>query len=228
MNGTNFWIEPLLRKTPYDPVRDYAPITLLTNSPNILTVHPSVPVNSVKELIALAKAKPGELNYVGAGAGTSSHLAGELFKFMAGVNMVLIQTKSSGDAALTILRGEGQVTLLSSSSVAAFIKSGKLRALAVTSAKPSALAPELPTIAETLPGYEIGAQSVMFVPAGTPATIIRRLYQEIVRVVNQAEVKEKFLSVGSEVVGSSPEELTAAMKSDMVRMAAMYWSDTAT
>src|SRR6185295_6006922 len=150
------WRGGFFQKMPFDPVKDFAPITLVSRSPNILVVHPSLPVKSVKELIALAKARPGELNY-GAGAiGASTHLASELFNLMAGVKIVHIPYKSSGGAVPPLLSGQLQVMFGTTPAVSAHIKSGKLRALAISTAQPSALAPELPTIAAAgnLPGYE--------------------------------------------------------------------------
>ena len=150
------WRGPLFQRMPFDPVRDFAPITLVSRAPNILVVHPSVPARSVKQLIALAKTRPGELNY-GAGAiGASTHLASELFKLMAGVNIVHVPYKSTGGAVTPLLSGELQVMFATSASVTTHIKSGRLRALAVSTAQPTALAPGLPTIAAAgdLPGYE--------------------------------------------------------------------------
>ena len=213
------WILPLMQHTPYDPVRDFSPITLANMSPNIIAVHPSVPVKSVKELIALAKARPGELNYASSGTGTVSHLAGELFKSMGGVNIVRIPYRGAGPAINDLISGQVQVTFYSATSVMPHVKAGRLRALAVTSAQPSALFPELPTAAATgLPGYESGASYGIYAPAKTPETIINRLNQEIARVLNRAEVKEKLSMAGSKIVASAPERLAATMKSEMVRM----------
>ena len=216
--GSTFWVASLIRKTTYDPVKDFTPIAFTVNSPNILSLHPSVPAKSVRELIELAKAKPGVLNYAGAGIGSSSHLGAELFKSLAGVNIQHIPTKGSGPAALAVLGGDVQMTFATPASVNPHIKSGKLRAVAVTSPKPSALAPGLPTIADTLPGFEIGAASAMFAPAGTPAAIVNRLNREVVRVLSQAEIKEKFFIAGLETVGSSPEESAASLKSEIARL----------
>jgi tripartite-type tricarboxylate transporter receptor subunit TctC len=213
----SFWIDTLLYKAPYDPVRDFSPITLATRSPNILVVHPSVPVKSVKELIALTKAKPGELNYGSGGPGSTPHLAGELFKAMAGVNIVHIPYKGSGAALLDVIGGQVQLMFATAASAMPQVKGGKLRALAVTSAQPSALAPGLPPVAGSLPGYEATLILGMFAPAKTPGTIINRLNQEIVRVLNTAEAKEKFLNAAAEIVGSSPAELAGTMKAEMAR-----------
>jgi len=216
VSGTTFWLGPLFKKMLFDPVRDFLPITVLVDSPNILVVHPSVKVNSVTELIALAKAKPGSLNYAGT-PGASSQLGGELFKVMAGVNIVYIPYKGTGPALNDLIGGQVQLMFAVTASATPHVKSGQLRALAATSAQPSALAPNLPTIAATLPGYEVGTPYEMFVPPGTPAAIISRLNREVVRLLNQSDVKEKFLNAGTETVGSSPEELATKLKLDMAR-----------
>ena len=167
----------------------------------------------------VAKARPGELNYASSGTGTVSHLAGELFKSMGGVNIVRIPYRGAGPAINDLISGQVQVTFYSATSVMPHVKAGRLRALAVTSAQPSALFPELPTAAATgLPGYESGASYGIYAPAKTPETIINRLNQEIARVLNRAEVKEKLSMAGSEIVASAPERLAATMKSEMVRM----------
>ena len=213
-----FWITPLFGKTPYDPIKDFSPITLVSTSPLILVVHPSLPVKSVKELIALAKAKPGEFNYAAGLAGTSTQLAAELFKAMAGVKMVGIPYKGGALGLNAVVGGEVQLMFSPSTSVAPLVKSGKLRALAITSAKPSALVPGLPTVAATLPGYELTVSYGMFAPAKTPTTIVNRLNQETVRVLNRADVKEKLLNVGLETVGGSPGEFAATIKSERAIM----------
>ena len=215
VDSASFWIAPLLQQIPYDVVKEFSPITLVTSSPIILVLHPSVPVKSVKELITLAKAKPGHLNYGSGASGASSHLAPELFKSMAGVNIVRITYKGSGPAVAALVAGEVQLMVASAPSVAPHLKSGKLRALAVTSAKPSPLFPGLPPIAETLPGYETVTNTGVFAPAKTPAAVIKRLNQEMVRVLNRSDVKEKFFNAGSEVVASSPEQFAASVKAEI-------------
>ena len=217
MQSGALWIAPLLQNTPYDPVRDFSPITLAVNSPNILVVHPSLPVKSVKELIALAKARPGELNYGTGGTGSSPHLAAELFKAMAGVNIVRIAYKGGGPALNALIGGEVQMTI-DGTQLVPHIKSGRLRALAVTSLQPTALVPNLPAVAESLPGYESVLILSIWTPAKTPVAIINRLNQEIVRFLKTAEVKEQLFKAGVEVVGSSPEELAATVKSEMAKM----------
>lgn len=216
--GGTFWVGPLLEPLPYDPVRDFSPVTLAVGSPGIVVVHPSVPVNSIKELIALAKANPGVLNYGSGATGAITHLALELFKSMAGVDIVRIAYKGAGPAITDLIGGQVQVMFATSGSVAAHVKSGKLKALAVTSAQPSALFPNLPTVAATIPGYRGESIFGIFAPAKTPAVIINRLNQEIVRVLNTADVKEKLFNSGVEVVASSPEQFGAAVKSEIARL----------
>ena len=217
--GGILWIAPLLQKTPYDPLKDFAPITLPVTAPAFLVVHPSLPVKSVRQLVALAKSRPGELNYGSTGTGSSTHLAAELFKSMAGVNIVRIPYKGGGPATVGLIGGEVQLMFATAGSVTPHVKSGKLRMLAVTSARPSALAPDLPTIAASgLPGYEADTTYAVLAPAGTPAAIVKQLNHEIVRALNRPDMREKFLNAGVDVVGSTPEQLTAAMSGEVSRL----------
>jgi tripartite-type tricarboxylate transporter receptor subunit TctC len=217
VGGGTLWITPLLQKAPYDVLRDLSPITLTDVSPNILAVHPSVPAKSVKELIDLAKAKPGELNFSSSQLGGSAHLVGELFKAMTGIHIVNVPHSGTSAAITDVLAGNVQLTFGSITSVAPHIKSGKLRGLAVSSVKPSALVPGLPPIAETVPGFDAVGNTAAFARARTPVAIISRLNQEIVRVLNQADNKEKLFNAGVEVVGSSPEQLAATLKGEIAR-----------
>lgn len=217
-NGT-LWLRPLLEDVPDDIMARLAPITLAVSTPNIVVAHPSLPVHSIKELIALAKANPGELNYASGPPGSSNHLAAELFKSMASVNIVRIAFKSSGPAINDMLAGQVKLMFPNATGVTPHLKSGRLRGLAVTSAEPSALAPGLPTVAASgLPGYESGTLVGLFAPAKTPVIIIERLNREIVRVLNQSEVKEKFFNTGADVVGSTPQQLTAAVRSEVTKL----------
>ena len=216
--GSSMWIGPLIRKAAWDPIKDFAPVSFTTTAPNILVVHPSVPVNTVAELVELAKAKPGTLNFASSATGSAAHLAGELLKSLAKINIVHIPYKCQGPANIAILGGEVQLTFSSPAVVAPFVKSGRLRALAITSARPSALAPGLPTVAATVPGFQIGSATSVLAPARTPAAIVNRLNREVVKFLNQPEVKEKFLGAGVEVIASSPQEFAAALKSEMARL----------
>ena len=203
----------------WDGIRDFAPIIFATTEPNILVVHPLLPVKSVKELIALAKARPGALNYASIATGGPSHLAAELFKSMAGVNIVRIPYKGASPAAMDLVSGQVQLSFAAAASVAAPVKSGRLRALAITILQPSALFPGVPTVAASgLPGYEAGTVTGMFAPAKTPAAIINRLNREMAQALNRPEVKEKFSGAGQEIVGGSPDQFAAAIKADATRM----------
>jgi len=217
--GSSLWTIPLIQKTSYDPVKDFLPVSLLTSTPSVLVVHPSLPVKSVKELIALAKAKAGALNYSSGVAGGFSHLAAELFKSLAGVNIVQIAYKGSAQSVIAVLGGEVELTFGSVVPVAPNVKSGKLRALGITSAEPSALLPGLPTIAAAgVPGYEAVVSNGLLAPAGTPAAIVNRLNQATVRLLKSTETKEMFLRSGVEAVGSSPEQFALAIKAEMARL----------
>jgi tripartite-type tricarboxylate transporter receptor subunit TctC len=216
--NNTLWIGPLLQNTPYDVVRDLAPVTSVAKGANVLVVNPATPVKSVAELVALAKAKPGELNYGSSGTGASNHLAGELFRVMAGVNIVRINYKGAGPALTALLAGELQLMFPTAGAVTPHVRAGRVRALAVTSAEPTALFPGVPTMAAFLPGYESISIYGVFAPAKTPRTIIDKLNEEIVRFLNRADVKEKFSNAGMETVGGSPEQLAATVKSEMARM----------
>ena len=213
-----FVLGPLLQKTPYDPVKDFVPVTLVMSSPSLLVSHPSVPVSSVKELIALAKARPGELNYASSGLGASNHLAGELFKAMTGVDIVRVPYKGSGPALTNLVGGQVQIMFSATPTALPHVKTGKLRSLAVTSPKPSILAPGVPTMASTIPGYESVTIFGVWAPAKTPDAVVAMLNREMVQVLGRADVKEKLLTAGVEAAGSTPGELTAAMKGEIDRM----------
>ena len=215
--GATLWIGPLFRKAPYDALRDFAPISLLAESPNILVLAPGLPVNSVRDLIELAKAKPGALNYSTSGIGASPHLSAELFKTMARVEISHIPFKGAGAAVIGVLSGEVQLSFASAASVSAHVQSGRLKAIAVTSAKPSALFPELPTIGATVPGYEVGGATGFFAPANTPAPIIARLNREAAALLARPDVREKFLATGLEPVASPPGTLAALLKSETAK-----------
>lgn len=217
--GSTLWLLPFIQKVSYNPISDFSPITLAAITPLLLVVHPSLPVKSITELIALAKSRPGELNYASGISGSATHLPAELFKAMAGVNIVRVAYKGGAPAISALIGGEVQVMFATASGAGPHVSSGRLRALAVTSAQPSALFPDLPTVAASgLPGYDAASIMCIFAPAKTPAALVGRLNREIVRVLNKADVKERFIKAGSEVVASSPRELAAAMKADMATM----------
>ena len=215
--GGSFWIEQFLHKLPYDPLNDFTPITLAISSPNILVVNPSLPVKSVKDLIALAKAKPGVLNFGTGGPGSNPHLSAELFKAMAGVNIVHVPYQGQGPALVGVVGNDVQLTFSGATSALPLIKSGRVLALAVTTLKPSAVAAGLPTMNEVLPGFEAALMNGVFAPAKTPNPLIKRLKLEIVRFLQTPAAKEKILGLGADVVGSSPEGFAAAMRADIVK-----------
>jgi tripartite-type tricarboxylate transporter receptor subunit TctC len=220
VHNNTVWLAPLLDKVPYDYEKELWPITLTARSPNILVVHPSLQVSSVQELIALAKANPGKINYASGPVGASNHLAAELFKGMAGVDLVRIGYRGGGPALNDVLAGQVQVMFATAGSVTSHVQSGKLKALAVTSAEPSPLVPGLPTVAASgVPGYSSEAIYGFWAPARTPASIMARLNQEAVRVLNQPEVKERFFRSGVEAVGSTAEEFAGVMKAEHSRLA---------
>jgi len=218
--ANNIWIIPLLRSNaPFDVIRDFAPITWAAKSPNTVVVHPALPVKSVEDLIAHARARPGELNYGSGGSGSSTHLAVELLKSMAGVNIVRVPFRGNAPALNALFAGEVHLMIATAGTVAPHLKSGRLRALAVTSAQPSPLAPGLPTVAASgLPGYESIQIYGVFAPGRTSSVIVKRLHDEIVRVLGRADVKEKFLAAGVEPVGSTPQQLAATIRSEIARM----------
>jgi tripartite-type tricarboxylate transporter receptor subunit TctC len=217
--GNTVWLLPFLRdNVGYDPLRDLIPVTLAITSPIIVVAHPSLPVRSIGELIAFAKAKPGQLNYASGTIGASPHLATELFKAMTQTNIVRIPYKGTGPSVIALVAGEADLMFTALGSVAPHMKSGRLRALAVATLKPSALVPELPTVAATVPGYEARSIIGIFAPAKTPAAIVNQLQQEIARGINRPEVKEMFTNAGVEVVAGTPEEFTAVIKADMARL----------
>ncbi|HEY9447194.1 MAG TPA: tripartite tricarboxylate transporter substrate binding protein [Burkholderiales bacterium] len=214
-------INPSLHaKLPYDPVKDFAPISLLATAPSILIVHPALPVKTVKEFIALAKRKPGALNYASAGIGTPPHLAGELFKSMAGINITHVPYKGGGPALTDLLAGQVELYFSGISSAIPLIKDGRVKAIAVTSAKRSSIMPEMPTIAESgLPGYEVGNWYAILGPAGLPREIVSRVNTEIVKALKSPDTRRRVLELGADPVGSSPEQLAIHMKAEIAKWA---------
>jgi tripartite-type tricarboxylate transporter receptor subunit TctC len=216
--GSAVWLSPFIRaSTPYDPVKDFAPVTLVASSPNVVVVHPSLPVKSARELIALAKARPGEINYAAGSLGAAPHLAAELFKAMGKLNIVRVAYKGTGGSLIGILSGEVGLMFPTAGSVTPYIKSGKLRALAVTSLQPTALAPGLPLLSESLPGYESVSLNGMLAPARTPENIIRQINAEVAKVMTRADIKEKLVAAGTDAMSTSPEEFSAIIQADMAK-----------
>jgi tripartite-type tricarboxylate transporter receptor subunit TctC len=218
--GSSHWLLPyLVSAPPFDPVKDYAPVTLAVASPNVIVIHPSVPASSVQELVALARARPGMLNYASGSTGSSNHLAAELFKSMANVDIVRITYKGSSPAITAVMSNEVQVMFANTGAVMPMVRAKRLKGLAVTSAQPTDLAPGLPTASSAgLPGYEATTTYGVFAPARTPAAVIRRLNQEMVAVLHRPDVKERFFTAGVESLGTPPDQLTAAMKAEMAAL----------
>jgi tripartite-type tricarboxylate transporter receptor subunit TctC len=216
--GSSFWTAPLLQETPFDPIRDFTPVTLAAFTPNVVVIHPALAATSMGELIALMKVKPGTFNYATSGTGSANHLAGELFKVMAGVNMVRINYKGPGQAISDLMAGQVQMMFATATAGLTQARAGKLRALAVTSLKPSALAPELPTVAAAgLAGYEAVSPYGIYGPARIPAALVNDLHRDILDILQRADSKTRLFAAGLEIVGSSPAQLTAAMKADQLK-----------
>jgi tripartite-type tricarboxylate transporter receptor subunit TctC len=210
----------LYASIPYDPVRDFAPVTQVASTPNVLVVNPSIPAKSVREFIAYAKANPGKLNFGSGSTGSAGHLAGELFKTMAGVDMTHVPYKGAAPAMQDLIGGQIQLMFDNLASSLGQIKAGRVKALAVTTAKRTSLAPDLPTIAESgLPGFDISTWFGIFLPARTPQAIVERLHDEFVRALAMPDVREKMLQLGAEPVGNKPEEFAAYIKSEAEKYA---------
>jgi tripartite-type tricarboxylate transporter receptor subunit TctC len=213
-------INPLLGAVPYDTARDFAPVSLMASAPNVLVVHPSVPAKSVRELIALARARPRQLNYASGGPGSTPHLSGALFAVMAGIDIVHIPYKGTGPASADLLGGQVQMAFFGIPPLLPHIKSGKLRALAVTGKRRSPELPEVQTVHEAaLPGYEVSPWYGLLAPAGTPRAIVDRLNAEVTKIVRGAEMREKLASQGAEPGGGTPEDYAAAIRADTVTWA---------
>jgi tripartite-type tricarboxylate transporter receptor subunit TctC len=205
-------------KLPYDPLRDFAPVTLLATVENILVVHPSVNVASVQELIALAKASPGKLTYSSPGVGSQAHLAGELLKSMAGIDIVHVPYKGMAPALNDLLGGQVSMMAVSMSSGLKQVQAGKLRALGVASLRRSAAAPGVPTVAEQgLPGFEALSWYALMAPAGTPPAIVEKLAAECARALRAPDLKERLVALGADPVGNSPAELAEMLKRESAR-----------
>ena len=208
----------LYSKLPFDPVKSFAPITLLAESPNILVAHPSLPVKNVKELIAYAKAHPGKLNFGSASVASVGHLTGVMLNQMAGIDMLHVPYKGSGQAVIDVVGGQIQLMFSGMSSVMPHVKAGRLKPLAVTGAKRSPAVPEVPTIAESgFPGFSATAWYGVLAPAKTPKPIVNRLHDDIVKALAQPDVKQRLESVGFELAGSTPEQFGAYIKTEITK-----------
>jgi tripartite-type tricarboxylate transporter receptor subunit TctC len=218
--GTHSTNPAVYPKLPYDPIRDFEPISLVAESPFVLLVHPSLPAKSVKELIAFAKSRPGQLTYGSAGIGSSSHLGFELFNLMAGIKGVHVPYKGLPPAMSDTIAGELVMTWNSITASAPFIKSKRVTALGIGSLKRSALMLEIPTISEAgLPGYELGSWYGFFAPAATPPAIVGQLHRELVRTLADPKVRQQFAGLSAEAVGRTPEEFRAVLQKDLVKWA---------
>ena len=208
----------LFRKPPYDVVKDFAPVSQTTIAPNILAVHPSVPVRSVKDLIALAKSRRGELTFASAGIGSSNHLSGEMFRIMAGLDIIHVPYKGGGAAVTDLLAGQVSMYFGTTPSTVPHVRTGRLRALAVTSAQRSRATPDIPTMSEAaLPGFEQSAWHGILAPAGTPPAIVTKLSADIIRVLRMPDTIERMAAQGVDVIGNSPAEFAAFIKQDVVK-----------
>lgn len=211
---TNPW---LYRNMPFNVERDLAPITYAGSTPNLLVIHPSLPVKSVKELITLARTRPGELTIAGSGTGTPSHLAAELFKQTARVDLLIIQYKGTGASLNDLIGGQVAMSFGSLAGLVPYAKSGRLRALAVSSLKRAASLPDAPTVAETYPGFEVSTWYGLLAPAHTPRDIITRVQQETVKVLALADVKARLVAQGFDPGGTTPAEFAALLRNDLAR-----------
>lgn len=210
----------LRRKIPYDPLKDFDAVSLIASAPLLVVVHPSLPIKSVKQLVALAKARPGQINYASNGAGGSSHLAVELFNMMSGTKMTHIPYKGLAPALTDLLSGEVQVMFSSAVAMLPQVKAGKLRAIAMTGARRSPAIPDIPTVAEAgVPGYETGSWYGVVVPAGTPRVAIDRLSREIIAIVRAPEITSRLNDEAVIPVGSTPAEFSAHIKNELARWA---------
>jgi tripartite-type tricarboxylate transporter receptor subunit TctC len=215
----NIAINPALyRKLPYDPVRDFAPVTLVAAAPYVMVVPPSLPVRTAKDFIALAAAKPGQLNYASLGNGSAGHLTAELFASMAGIKLAHVPYKLVGSVLTDLMSGQVQLFFLGAVSAQAQIKGGRLRAIGVTGARRSALLPDVPTVAESgVRGYEVTGWYGVLVPAATPRPIVAQLNREIVRILKLPDVSERFAAEGAELVGNTPQEFAAYITSEIAK-----------
>ena len=217
--ASSFAINPALgRKMPFDSIRDFTTITQLSKFPNMLAAHPSAPVKTLQDVIALAKAKPGQLNYASAGVATGTHMTVELLKFMTGIELLHVPYKGGGPAMTAAMGGQTQLVVGTSVGLLPHVRAGRLRAIAITSAQRSAAAPEIPTFAESgAPGYEHEPWNGMFGPAGMPKPVLARVNAEVVRVLQSPDVKKVFERDGADIVGSTPEQFGIVLKAEIAK-----------
>ncbi len=203
---------------PYDPVRDFAPVSMLASGPQTLVVNPSLPVRSVKELVALARAKPGQINFASSGAGGPMHLSGELLKSMAGIDIVHVPYKGGGPAVNDVIGGQIEMTFVGAPASMPHIRSGRLRIIAVSTAKRAAALPEVPTVAEAgYPGFEVGGYYGVLLAANTPPAIVGRLHSELIKIVTQRDMRDRLAVFGLEIVGNTPEQFAEFIKTDVAK-----------
>src|SRR5688572_19257748 len=221
VNGANFVTTPsLYSKVTYDPIKDFAPISLLSVAPNVLVVHPSLPANSVKELIALAKARPGHVNFAGSGSGSTPHLAAELFNTLANVKMVHVPYRGTGPAIIGIMSGEASVMFMPTTNAVPLVKAGRMRALAVTTRERVPAMPVLPTVAESgLKGYESSQWYGLLAPDGTPRTVLDLLNSHVVKIMQAPEMKQRLAGDGLVAVGSTREAFEAHIRTETAKWA---------
>lgn len=221
VNGANFVTTPsLYSKVTYDPVRDFEPVSLIALAPNVLVVHPSLPAKSVKELVALAKVRPGEVNYAGSGSGSTPHLAAELFNTLANVRMIHVPYRGTGPAIVGLMSGEASVMFMPTTNAVPLVKAGRLRALAVTSRERMSAMPELPTVSESgLKGYESSQWYGMLAPAGTPADVLGLLNLHVMKIMQAPDMKQRLTGEGLVAVGNSREQFAAHIKAEITKWA---------
>jgi len=212
--GNSVYLLPMMRPAAYDPFKDLAPVTAAVTQVTLLAVHPSLPVKTTREFIALARARPGQLDYGAGTIGAAPHLAMEQFKSMTGLNIVQVPYKGTGPAVIGLYSGEVVVMMVGMGSVSSHLEAGRIRALAVTTPKRTPLAPGLPTVGETVPGYDFVSEIAMYAPGRTPPAIVNLLNREIVRVLQSPEIKARLAKTGIDVIGNTPQEFAAMIKAD--------------
>ena len=218
--GTHGIAPSIYPKLGYDPVKDFAPVTLIALGTNLMVVHPSVPARNVQEFVALAKSRPGKLNFGSAGSGATSHMAGEMLKVMAGIDMLHVPFKGAAPAIVALMGGEVDLAILDAPALLPQIRAGKMRVLAVASERRSRVLPQVPTLAESgLAGYHASSWHALFAPAGTPRDVVSRLHSEITHIVKLPDVTERLYAQGVEPVANTPEQLAGFIKTEITRWA---------